>query len=87
MNRGWMHATKPSPFISCLCVFSRQVRLCRDGRWTTVLVDDLLPCDKRGRLIYSQVSYLQIAENLTEEIQKQFQIVTFRQNEISFGFR
>ena len=37
-----------------------QVRLCQEGTWTIVTVDDLLPCGDRKRLIYSDCSRRQL---------------------------
>ena len=34
------------------------MRLCKDGKWTVILVDDLIPCDRRGQPVYSQVELI-----------------------------
>lgn len=36
------------------------VRLCHNGEWQTVLLDDLFPCDANGYLLYSQVRHARV---------------------------
>lgn len=44
-----------------------QVFLCLNGRWQSIIVDDRFPCDKQGRLVFSQAVGQQLFAPIIEK--------------------